>query len=70
MIAAGSSPSFKRGTRLAALAQTFFVQDAPDYGAFQAKALIPAANVAPLPDSVSFNEASLLPMSVVTAWSG
>lgn len=70
IIAAGSSTLLKPGTRVAAFAPTFFVQGAPDYGAFQAKALIPATNVAPLPDSVSFNEASLLPMSVVTAWSG
>lgn len=70
IIAAGSSVSLKPGTRVAAFAPAFFVQGAPDYGAFQAKALIPASNVTPLPDSVSFNEASLLGMSVVTAWCG
>ncbi|KAL8894326.1 MAG: hypothetical protein Q9192_004414 [Flavoplaca navasiana] len=52
IIAAGSSTSFKPGTRVATFAQTFFAQGAPDYGAFQAKALIPATNVAPSPDSV------------------
>ena len=70
IIAVGSSVSFKPGTRVAAFAPTFFVQGVPDYGAFQAKALIPATNVTPVPESVSFNEASLLGMSVVTAWSG
>ncbi|KAL8700332.1 MAG: hypothetical protein Q9201_005502 [Fulgogasparrea decipioides] len=70
IVSTGSSVSLKTGTRVAAFAPTFFVRGAPDYGAFQAKALIPAANVTPLPDNVSFNEASLLGMSVVTAWSG
>ena len=70
IIAVGPSVSFKPGTRVAAFAPTFFVQGVPDYGAFQAKALIPATNVTPVPESVSFNEASLLGMSVVTAWSG
>ncbi|KAI4222129.1 MAG: hypothetical protein L6R36_006391 [Xanthoria steineri] len=70
IVAVGSSVSFKPGTRVAAFAPTFFVQGVPDYGAFQARALIPAANVTPVPDSISFNEASLLGMSVVTAWSG
>ncbi|KAL8834468.1 MAG: hypothetical protein Q9176_007492 [Flavoplaca citrina] len=70
IIAAGSSTSFKPGTRVAAFAQTLFAQGTPDYGAFQAKALIPATNVVPLPDSVGFNRASLLTMSVVTARSG
>ncbi|KAL8883820.1 MAG: hypothetical protein Q9215_007996 [Flavoplaca cf. flavocitrina] len=70
ILAAGSSTSFKLGTRVTAFAQIFFVQGATDYGASQAKALIPAANVAQLPGTVSLNEASLLPMSVVTARSG
>ncbi|KAL8734005.1 MAG: hypothetical protein Q9166_001766 [cf. Caloplaca sp. 2 TL-2023] len=70
IIATGSSVSLKPGTRVAAFAPTFFVHGAPDYGAFQAKALVPASNVTPLPENVNFNEASLLGMSVVTAWSG
>jgi NADPH:quinone reductase-like Zn-dependent oxidoreductase len=73
VVAAGSSISSdapKPGTRVAAFAPTFFVQGAPDYGAFQKFAMVPAVNVAQIPDSMSFNEASLLPMAVVTAWSG
>lgn len=71
IISTGSSANkYKPGTRVAAFAPTFFVHGAPDYGAFQAMALIPEANVTPLPQNVSFNEASLLGMSVVTAWSG
>ncbi|KAL8917030.1 MAG: hypothetical protein Q9208_008205 [Pyrenodesmia sp. 3 TL-2023] len=70
IIGTGSSANkYKPGTRVAAFAPTYFVRGAPDYGAFQAKVLIPEANITPLPETVSFNEASLLGMSVVTAWS-
>lgn len=72
VLTAGSSvPSdLKQGTRVAAFAPTFFVQGAPDNGAFQERVLVPAANAVPLPTGMSFNEASLLPMAVLTAWSG
>jgi len=46
------------------------MKGAPDYGAFQTHVLVPAENVVPLPQGMSFNEGSLLPMAVVTAWSG
>lgn len=46
------------------------MQATPDYGAFQTRVLVPAENAVPLPHGMSFNEASLLPMAVVTAWSG
>ncbi|KAF8588676.1 zinc-binding oxidoreductase-like protein CipB [Ramaria rubella] len=58
------------GTRVAAYAPCFFVKGAPDYGAFQTRVLVPAVNVTPLPKGMSFNEASILPMAVATAWSG
>ena len=48
----------------------FFVQGSPDYGTLQTRALVPAANAVPLRQRMSFNEASLLPMAVTTAWSG
>jgi len=73
VLSAGSSvPSDapKPGTRVAAFAPSFFAKGAPDYGAFQERVLVPASNVTPLPDTVSFNDASILPMAVVTAWSG
>ena len=73
VLSAGSSvPSDapKPGTRVAAAAPCFFTKGLPDYGAFQTRVLVPAANVVPLPPKISFNEASLLPMAVVTAWSG
>lgn len=60
----------KPGTRVAAFAPCFFVQGAPDYGAFQTRVLVPAVNAVPLPQGISFNEASLLPAAVLTAWSG
>jgi NADPH:quinone reductase-like Zn-dependent oxidoreductase len=52
------------------LAPCFFVKGAPNYGTFQTRVLVAAANVASLPDGTSFKEASLLPMAVATAWSG
>lgn len=60
----------KPGTRVAGFCPCFFEHGAPDYGAFQEKVLVPASNVVILPDNVSYPEASLLPMAVVTAWSG
>ncbi|KAL9118868.1 MAG: hypothetical protein Q9187_004577 [Circinaria calcarea] len=73
VISTGSSvPSDapKPGTRIAAFAPCFFMQGALDYGAFQTRVLVPAADAVPLPQAMSFNEASLLPMAVLTAWSG
>lgn len=73
VVAAGSSVSAdapKPGTRVAAFAQTFIKQGAPDYGAFQKFVKITESAITPIPDGITFNEASLLPMSVGTAWSG
>ena len=58
------------GTRICAFAPCFFVQGAPDYGALQTRVLVPAVNAVKLPQGMSFNEASVLPMAVVTAWCG
>ena len=60
----------KPGTRVAAFAPCFYTKGDPNYGALQKFLLVPASNVTPLPDSISFNEASLLPMAVATAWAG
>ncbi|KAI6081026.1 GroES-like protein [Hypoxylon rubiginosum] len=62
--------TFKPGTRVSAFAPAFFQRCAPDYGAFQQKVIIPARNVTPIPDTISFNEAATMPMAVVTTWSG
>ena len=72
VLSTGSSvPSdLKEGTRVAAFAPTFFCGGAPDYGAFQQYVLVSSANAVPLPENMTFNEASLLPMAVFTAWSG
>ncbi|MCJ1264615.1 hypothetical protein MMC22_004489 [Lobaria immixta] len=73
VVSAGSSgPSneLKPGTRIAAFATAFYKQGAPDYGALQSRVLVPAENVVPLPQGISFNEATLLPMAVTTAWAG
>jgi NADPH:quinone reductase-like Zn-dependent oxidoreductase len=60
----------KPGIRVAAFAPCFFMKGVPDYGAFQTRVLVPAENAVPLPQGMGFNEASLLPMAVVTAWAG
>ncbi len=73
VLSAGSSVSSDApgpGTRVAAFAPCFFMKGAPDYGAFQTRVLVPAANAVPLPQTMSFNEASLLPMAVATTWAG
>ena len=73
VVSSGSSvPSDapKPGTRVAAFAPSFFMKGAPDYGAFQTHVLVPAVNAVPLPQGMSFNESSLLPMAVVTTWAG
>ena len=71
VISAGSSvdpDAPKPGIRVAAFAPTAFEQGKPDHGAFQTHVIIPAVLVTPIPDGMSFNEASLLPMTVLTAW--
>ncbi|KAI4187867.1 MAG: hypothetical protein L6R41_002529 [Letrouitia leprolyta] len=71
IITTGSSATkYKPGTRVTAFAPTFFSHGAADNGAFQAKTLVPEALVSPLPESLTFNEGAILPMSVITAWSG
>jgi NADPH:quinone reductase-like Zn-dependent oxidoreductase len=73
VVSAGSSvtpDAPKPGTRVTALAPCFITQGLPDYGAFQKFVLVPAVNAAPIPDSLSFKEASVLPLAALTTWSG
>lgn len=73
VISVGSSvPTglFKPGTRVTAMATAFYSKGAPDFGALQERVIIPASNVCPIPDSMSFNEACILPLAVSTAWAG
>lgn len=65
-----SSDAPKVGQRVVAYAPSFFVQGKADYGALQEKALVPAENAVAIPDSMSFNDASVMPMAVQTAWGG
>ncbi|RDL37398.1 Uncharacterized protein BP5553_04831 [Venustampulla echinocandica] len=58
------------GTRVAGFAPAFAMKGDPDYGGFQTRVLVPEANVTPLPEGVSFNEAAMLPMAVYTTWAG
>lgn len=73
VVSAGSnirSNTPKSGTRVAAFASSFYQQGAPDYGAFQKYVLVPSENAVPLPDNLPFQEGSILPMAVETAWAG
>ncbi|PPQ88219.1 hypothetical protein CVT25_005185 [Psilocybe cyanescens] len=65
-----SSEDLQVGTRVLGISASYAAKGAPDYGAFQERVLVPATAVTPLPDAVSFNEASVLPLAVLTAWSG
>ena len=70
VVSAGSavdSDAPKPGTRVAAIAHTYYTKGAPDTGAFQKYVLIPSTTVTPLPDKISFNEAALLPLAVSTS---
>ncbi|KAJ3133531.1 hypothetical protein HK100_004361 [Physocladia obscura] len=58
------------GKRVAAYSFAFDKKGAPDYGGFQEYTLVPAEVVAPIPEDLTFNEATLLPMAVHTAWAG
>lgn len=60
----------KVGQRVAAFAIAFYKQGLPDYGGFQEKVLVPGVTATEIPDSISFKEASVLPMAVETAWAG
>ncbi|KAL2813941.1 chaperonin 10-like protein [Aspergillus cavernicola] len=58
------------GARVVGMAPSFFFKGAPNYGAFQELVLVPYISVTPLPDFITFPEASSLPMAVQTAWAG
>jgi NADPH:quinone reductase-like Zn-dependent oxidoreductase len=73
IISVGSSVTgsdFKPGTRVLAFATSFYAKGSPDYGGFQKRLIVPAANATPLPESLTFNEGAMLPMAVETAWAG
>jgi NADPH:quinone reductase-like Zn-dependent oxidoreductase len=56
--------------RVAAFSECFDNKGAPDYGAFQERMIVPSANAVPLPDDISFNQGTLLPMAVYTTFAG
>ncbi|KAI4163277.1 MAG: hypothetical protein LQ342_003012 [Letrouitia transgressa] len=73
VLSAGSSvgpAAPKPGTRVAAFASAFYFKGAPDYGGLQTRVVIPAYSAVTLPQRTSFNKGSLLPMAVLTAFSG
>lgn len=56
------------GTRVVAHGSGFVHNMDPDYGAYQEYALVDEENVAVLPDSYSFVEGSVFPMTANTTW--
>ena len=58
------------GSRVLALATNFYHGGSPDHGAFQEFTLAPAEAVTSLPDALSYEEGSVLPLAVLTALSG
>ncbi|OJJ47815.1 hypothetical protein ASPZODRAFT_151254 [Penicilliopsis zonata CBS 506.65] len=62
--------AYQPGTRVTALASSFYMQGNPDYGAMQEKVVVPIAAVTPLPDTLGFREACILPLSVFVSWTG
>ncbi|GAB1317013.1 Enoyl reductase (ER) domain-containing protein [Madurella fahalii] len=55
------------GSRVIALASSFYQNGSPDHGAFQKYALAQSEGVIPLPDSVSFEEGAVFPVAFLTA---
>lgn len=58
------------GERVTAFAPSFFEKGKPDYGAFQEKLLVPWQFAAVIPDTIGWNEAAVIPMSVQTTFAG
>ncbi|KAK5656803.1 hypothetical protein OQA88_4351 [Cercophora sp. LCS_1] len=55
------------GSRVLALASSFYQNGSPDHGAFQKYALAQSEAVIPLPDSISFEDGAVFPLAVMTA---
>ncbi|KAF1348204.1 putative zinc binding dehydrogenase [Delphinella strobiligena] len=59
-----------RGSRVLALASSFYEDGDPDYGAFQEYVLASSECVTGLPDTMVFEEGAILPLAILTALSG
>jgi NADPH:quinone reductase-like Zn-dependent oxidoreductase len=55
------------GTKVIALASSFYQGGSPDHGAFQKYALAQSEAVIPLPDNLSFEQGAVFPLGVMTA---
>ncbi|EHY56516.1 hypothetical protein HRR83_002397 [Exophiala dermatitidis] len=62
-----TSSSVVPGSRVIALASSFFKNGDPNYGAFQHYALVQSEAVIPLPDTLSFEQGAVFPLAVMTA---
>ncbi|KAL5360376.1 chaperonin 10-like protein [Aspergillus floccosus] len=55
------------GSRVIAFASSFYQNGSPDHGAFQNYTLAQSEAVIPLPDNLSFEDAAVFPLAVLTA---
>ncbi|CAI7658053.1 unnamed protein product [Penicillium bialowiezense] len=65
------SSALSTGSRVTALASSFFQNGSPDHGAFQKYVLAQSEGVTVIPDSISFEQGAILPLAVwtsLTAW--
>ncbi|GLI80778.1 hypothetical protein PoHVEF18_009135 [Penicillium ochrochloron] len=73
VVQTGSGISLKTltiGTRVTALASSFYHKGNPDHGAMQKYVLVGEDTVAILPDSFSFVEGCVFPLAALTVWNG
>ncbi|KAK4222879.1 chaperonin 10-like protein [Podospora fimiseda] len=58
------------GSRVIALASSYYQNGSPDHGAFQKYALAQYEAVIPLPDDLSFEQGAVFPLGIMTALTG
>lgn len=62
------NPSLEWGPSPDAQGKDFRILGLPDAGTFAEYVRVPAANLAPMPENLSYEEAAALPLAGVTAW--
>lgn len=60
--------TLKPGARVLAMTEAFSKLAQPPYGGFQEKVLVHTSKVTPIPDSLGFADAAIIPISVWTSW--
>jgi NADPH:quinone reductase-like Zn-dependent oxidoreductase len=60
--------TLKPGVRVLAMTEAFSKLARPQYGGFQEKVLVHTSKVTPIPSSLGFADAAIIPISVWTTW--